>query len=169
LQSRTLPRKFPGSILGTRSCYQEDQARFPFLYPGPAATLCRDYYQGNGGRGTGSGPLRRTGDPLAIITALVSECAATMVFRPIAPANTSMARKRGASLRDIVPPRTIKRTEALYPLLRKCQVGSRLEPVPIGTHQTVPRLRQVFAWRVVEGLVRPRVSYGWGEERSTVQ
>jgi hypothetical protein len=52
----------------------------------------------NGIGGTGAEPF------LAIITEL-SLCAATTVLRLIAPTKTSMARRRDASLRDILPPR----------------------------------------------------------------
>jgi len=60
------------------------------------------------GAGAGSGPFFITGtgaEPFAIMNE-PSPCAVTIVFRPIAPAKTSIGRSRTTDLRDIlVPPR----------------------------------------------------------------
>jgi hypothetical protein len=83
-----------------------------------ALTLVQAYFQGVGGSGAvpffqgvgGSGAVpffQGVGGNGAVPFAIITEpslCAATAVFRPIAPTKTSMARNTTASLRDIVPP-----------------------------------------------------------------
>jgi hypothetical protein len=50
-----------------------------------------------------------------------SLCAATAVFKPIAPTKISMARDTTASLRDIVPPGYGKTPDTLYPVAQESQ------------------------------------------------
>ena len=71
----------------------------------------------NEGGGNGADPFRLGGgngaEPLANITA-PSLCAATTVFRPIAPTKTSMARSSAVSLRDIECLQGKQTPDALY-------------------------------------------------------
>jgi hypothetical protein len=69
------------------------------------------FFQGVGGGGA---------VPFAIMTE-PSLCAATAVFRPIAPTKTSMDRDTTASMRDIVPPGYGKTPDALYPVAQESQ------------------------------------------------
>src|SRR5216683_1165223 len=104
-----------------------NRARTPFRVPsrsqrlwnprlGYLSTAAESLRYGFGGNGPppfrygfgGNGP-----PPFAIITVL-SLCPATMVFRPIAPANTSMARSSAVSLRDIRCLRGDNAPDALY-------------------------------------------------------
>jgi hypothetical protein len=71
--------------------------------------------------GTGEAPFFHgvigTGEaPFAIITE-PSLCDATTVFKPIAPAKTSMARNTTASFLDILPPGMERHPETLYPYI----------------------------------------------------
>jgi hypothetical protein len=71
--------------------------------------------------GTGEAPFLYgvigTGEaPFAMITE-PSLCAATTVFRPIAPAKMSMARNTTASFLDILPPGMERHPETLYPYI----------------------------------------------------
>jgi hypothetical protein len=80
-----------------------------------------DYFFFQGIVGNGAPPfflngiVGRGAPPFAMIT-VPSLWPATTVFRPIAPARTSMARNTTASFRDIVPPGIRKTQVALYPL-----------------------------------------------------
>ena len=104
------------------------------------------------GAGAGSGPFLNTGigaAPFAMMNE-PSPCAATAVFRPIAPTRTSIGSNRTKSLRDIaVPPREGKRKprDALYIKLHYCQVAPGCGPA---ANRYTPRpniLRQTFASR----------------------
>jgi hypothetical protein len=66
----------------------------PFFH-GVGGTGAEPFLQGVGGTGA---------EPLAINTE-PSPCVLTTVFRPIAPARTSIARSTTVEMRDIVPPR----------------------------------------------------------------
>jgi len=67
----------------------------PPFFHGVGGTGAPPFFHGVGGTGA---------PPFAMITAPLF-CAATAVFRPIAPAKTTKARRTTVSLRDIVPPR----------------------------------------------------------------
>src|SRR5258708_31387586 len=103
-----------------------------------------------GGRGETAPPpflYERGGNgppPFAIITVL-SLCPATMVFRPIAPANTSMARSSAVSLRDIRCLRGRQHPECTLYLTTPMSSSSRDEPVPKSTRPPASPFRQAFA------------------------
>jgi hypothetical protein len=78
----------------------------PFLY-GVGGAGAVPFLYGVGGAGA---------VPFAIIT-VPSPCAVTMVFRPIAPTKTSMARNTTTSFLDIYASGDGKHPETLYPLL----------------------------------------------------
>src|SRR4029077_20039753 len=82
----------------------------------------------NEGGGNGAEPFRLGGgngaEPLANITA-PSLCAATTVFRPIAPTKTSMARSSAVSLRDIECLQGRETPRALYIYLHQCQAARK--------------------------------------------
>jgi len=112
------------------------QARLPLVALAVAGLLTRVQtmsYQGVGG--TGAEPFHGVGgtgaDPLAIITE-PSPCVVATVFRPIAPAKTSMAASTTVEMRDIVPPRrgkTPRRHSIHYVGKVKCllyQLGTHL-------------------------------------------
>src|SRR5712691_6803029 len=136
-----------------------NRARTPFIVPsrsqrlwnprlGYLSTAAESLRYGFGGNGPppflygtgGNGP-----PPFAIITE-PSLCPATMVFRPIAPANTSMARSRAASLRDIRCLRGRQNPECTLYLTTPMSSSSRDEPVPKSTRPPASPFRQVFAW-----------------------
>jgi hypothetical protein len=68
-----------------------------------------------------------------------------MVFRPIAPTNTTMVRNTTASFLDIYASGDGKHPETLYPLLKGCQVARATDLYRIGTHQPSLPFRWAFA------------------------
>jgi hypothetical protein len=112
------------------------------------------------GGGTGAEPFHPGGggtgaEPLAIITA-PSLCDATTVFRPIAPARTSMARRTDVSLRDIECLQGRETPGALYIYLHQCQAAHKMSLFRNSTRLPGGPLRQAFAragasWEVVQG------------------
>ena len=101
------------------------------------------------GGGTGADPFRKAGggtgaEPLAIITA-PSLCANTTVFRPIAPARTSMARSSDVSLRDIECLQGKETPEALYIYLHQCQAAHETSLYRNSTRPPGGSLRRAFA------------------------
>jgi hypothetical protein len=101
------------------------------------------------GGGTGAEPFHPDGggtgaEPLAIITA-PSLCDATTVFRPIAPARTSMARRSDVSLRDIECLQGKETPAALYIYLHQCQAAQTMSLYRNSTRPPGESLRQAFA------------------------
>src|SRR5260370_25656632 len=81
------------------------------------------------------------GPPALATTTGVLLCAVTMVFRPIAAVNTSMASNSELSLRDILPPGFGTTQETVYFLIHQCQATQSMSLFRIDTHHPVPSFR----------------------------
>ena len=108
--------------------------------------------------GYGSGPFARTGGfggygsgPFANQRALLL-CAATTVFRPIAPVKINRAASNAASPRDIVCLQGSTTPEAQYTCLRLRQIDYTLGLFCIGIHLPAPYFRSAFAKRPRRGI-----------------
>ena len=84
-----------------------------------------------------------------------SLCAATTVFRLIAPTKTSMDRAVTASMRDIMPPGVDTTPDALYPVQQECQVSRNTNLLKIGV-QLPGLLPARVSWTVRAGVLRPQ-------------